>query len=305
MQRFAELLKTAGDETRLRIIRLIKKYPLNVSELTEILGFAQSGISRHLGHLKKAGIIKEQREGMWNYYYPMNQNEGDEETRAFNAYLDSRITISDNEHADHLKLMEVIKKREAGTRGLNERLLEPGQSWQVWSRTLALLLPGLDVADFGCGDGVLSLEMARFAKSVVSIDNNSKAVAQTRKMIARAGVSNVTLLEESLENTSIDSDSVDIVFLSQTLHHLKDPVLGLEVAARVLKNGGRVLIMELFEHRENWVMEKLGHKHLGFKSSYLKKIIKQAGFEIAYSEVMGSGGKDLFKVILACGVRVK
>lgn len=303
MEQFAKLFKTAGDETRLRIIRLIKQYPLNVSELTEILGFAQSGISRHLGQLKKTGLIKEHREGMWNYYYPINPDEAEPEISAFYQYLYSRLSLSDHNHSDDIKLMEVIKKRETGAKGLNERLLEPGQSWQAWSRTLALLLPGFDVADFGCGDGILSIEMAKFARSVISIDNNAKAIARTAKLIARTGKSNITLFEESLEETSIEAETIDIVFFSQSLHHLKDPLTGLKEAFRVLKKGGRILVMELSEHDECWVKEKLGHLHTGFKPSYLKKIIKQAGFDLSSSEVINSGDKDSFKVILSCGIK--
>ncbi len=300
MQRFADLMKTAGDETRLRIIRLVKQYPLNVSELTEILGLAQSGISRHLGQLKKAGLIKERREGMCNYYYPLSMNESDDEVAAFIAYLDSRLDMPDT-NADHIRLMEIIKRRESGTRGLNERLLEPGQSWQVWSKTLALLLPGYTVADFGCGDGILSIEMARFATSVISIDRNSKAIAQTEKLIARSGATNITLLQESLEKTSIEPASIDIVFFSQSLHHLDDPVSGLTEAARVLVKGGRILIMELAEHKESWVREKLGHVHLGFDLSTLEASVKKAGFNITCSEKISSGDSDLFQVILICG----
>lgn len=302
MQQFAELMKTAGDETRLRLIRLVKQYPLNVSELTEILGLAQSGVSRHLGHLKKAGLIREQREGMCNYYYPVSLNESDEEVAAFSSYIDSRLSLAEN-HEDHIKLMAVINKRESGTTGLNERLLEPGQSWQVWSKTLALLLPECIVADFGCGDGILSVEMARFASSVYSVDNNPKAIARTEKLIARSGSRNITLLEESLEKTSIDSDSVDIVFFSQSLHHLEDPVQGLAEAARILVDGGRILIMELAEHHEDWVREKLGHIHAGFSMSHLQKLVKKAGFDITHSETINSGDKDTFQVILMGGVK--
>lgn len=302
MQRFAELMKTAGDETRLRIIRLVKRYPLNVSELTEILGFAQSGVSRHLGQLKKSGLIQERREGMCNYYYPVSLNESDPEVAAFSTYISSRLNLSET-HEDHIKLMTVIKQRESGTTGLNERLLEPGQSWQVWSKTLALLLPECVVADFGCGDGILSVEMSRFASHVYSVDNNPKAIARTEKLIARSGVSNISLVEESLEKTSIESESVDIVFFSQSLHHLEDPVKGLKEAARVLVKGGRILIMELAEHKEAWVRKKLGHLHQGFSMSTLQKLVKMAGFDLTCSETINSGEKDIFKVILIGGVK--
>lgn len=302
MQQFAELMKTAGDETRLRIIRLIKQFPLNVSELTEILGVAQSGVSRNLGHLKKAGLIREKREGMCNFYYPASLSESDDEVSAFYTYLDSRLKISEND-PDHIRLIEIIKRREKGSTGLNERLLEPGESWQVWSKVLALLLPECVVADFGCGDGILSVEMARFASHVYCVDNNPKAIAGTEKLIARSGAGNISLLEESLEHTSINADCVDVVFFSQSLHHLQDPVKGLKEAFRVLKKGGRILIMELAEHKEEWVRKKLGHLHQGFSMSTLQKFVKQAGFELTCSEKINSGDKDTFQVILMSGIK--
>lgn len=300
MQKFAELMKTTGDETRLRIIRLVKQFPLNVGELTEILGLAQSGVSRHLGQLKKAGLIQEKREGMCNFYYPVSLNETDDEVAAFLEYINKRLRLTDADE-DHSKLMAVIRKRESGTTGLNERLLEPGLSWQAWSRTLALLLPNCTVADFGCGDGILSVEMARFASHVYSVDNNPKAIARTEKLIARSGTGNISLLEESLEKTSIDDESVDIVFLSQTLHHLQDPVSGLKEANRVLVKNGKVLIMELAEHSEDWVRKKLGHLHQGFSMPVLQKFVKQAGFDLTYSETINSGSGDTFQVILMAG----
>lgn len=302
MQKFAEFMKAAADETRLRIIRLVKQYPLNVGELTEILGLAQSGVSRHLGQLKKAGLIRERREGMCNYYYPAGLNESDEEVAAFSDYIDSRLTLMEN-HDDHTRLMAVIKKRKSVTTGLNERLLEPGQSWRIWSKTLALLIPECIVADLGCGDGILSVEMARFASHVYSVDNNPKAIAGTEQLIARSGVGNISLLEESIEKTSIDSGSVDIVFFSQSLHHLEDPLKGLSEAARILGRGGRILIMELAEHNEDWVREKLGHLHQGFSMSSLQKLVKEAGFDLTCSEKISSSDKDIFQVILMGGIK--
>lgn len=302
MQQFTELMKAVADETRLRIIRLLKQYPLNVGELTEILGLAQSGVSRHLGQLKKAGLIREKREGMCNYYYPVKAKESEGEIAAFTSYMDSRLCLSDD-HEDQAKLMGVIRKRDSGSTGLNERLLEPGQSWRIWSKTLALLIPECTVADFGCGDGILSVEMARFASQVFSVDNNPRAIARTEQLIARSGVTNISLLEESLEKTSIPSESIDIVFFSQSLHHLIDPVNGLKEAARILNRGGKVLIMELAEHKEEWVRTKMGHLHQGFSMSALQSFVKKAGFELLASEKISSREKDSFQVILMSGIK--
>src|SRR4029434_3281755 len=106
---------------------------------------------------------------------------------------------------------------------LNERLLEPGRSWFLWAGALASLLPPLDVADFGCGTGVLSVSIARWARSVVAIDQNRAALAQARARARREGLRNVTFLREDLHHLSLPSGRTGLVVISQSLHHVEEP----------------------------------------------------------------------------------
>src|SRR5262245_61349772 len=194
----ANALKLLGDDTRLRLLRLIVREPLNVSEITSILGLAQSGISRHLSLLKKAGLVEERREGVWSYYQipgalllldaegPRNngngsEEEADPELRQVWGFVKTRLGDAADSYGDLPRLAEVLRQRENYGGGLNEKLLEPGQSWFAWSRGLQSLLPQVDAIDLGCGDGSITVEIGRFARRVVGIDVNPRALVAARK----------------------------------------------------------------------------------------------------------------------------
>ena len=96
---------------------------------------------------------------------------------------------------------------------------------------------------------------------------------------------NVSFLVEDASNLSLSSESLDVVFFSQSLHHLENPQKGLHEAARILRPGGQVLVMELASHQEEWVLEKLGHKWLGFEKKFLIDCMQNAGLKNLFSEV--------------------
>jgi ArsR family transcriptional regulator len=100
---------------------------------------------------------------------------------------------------------------------------------------------------------------------------------------------------------SLPSESLDAVFFSQSLHHLDDPESGLHEAARILRPGGQVLIMELASHNEDWVLEKLGHKWFGFEKESLMDYMHKAGFDNLYSEILPFRREELFQIILSAG----
>ena len=140
VEQLAQILRLLGDETRLRILVLLSKHPLNVSELTSILGVAQSGVSRHLGHLRKLGLIQEQKAGVWTYYQLSGPEIGDEQLKLLWSYVHHQLGELEDPFNDQVRLQEVIRQRELGGPGLNERLLEPGQTWYAWSRLLGMLI---------------------------------------------------------------------------------------------------------------------------------------------------------------------
>ncbi|HEX7928446.1 MAG TPA: metalloregulator ArsR/SmtB family transcription factor [bacterium] len=314
----ANALKLLGDDTRLRLLRLIVREPLNVSEITSILGLAQSGISRHLSLLKKAGLVEERREGVWSYYQipaallrldaegldgDGGEEEADPELREVWAFVKTRLGDAADPSGDLPRLAEVLRQRENYGGGLNEKLLEPGQSWFAWSRALQSLLPQVDAIDLGCGDGSITVEIGRFARKVVGIDVNPRALVAARKRAEREKLGNVVFKEDHMENLKEKDSTYDLAVLCQSLHHMAEPAKGIQEAVRVLRPGGRLLIVDLAPHKEQWVLSKLGHVHLGFDPPQLERVMTDAGLtRITVEEVHQRRG-EVFRVIVITGLK--
>lgn len=303
MEKITQALRLLGDETRLRILNLTTKVPLNVSELTAILGLAQSGVSRHLSHLKKLGLLNERKNGIWSYYQLVGSEELAPELKLFWHYLQEQLSELGDPFRDEVRLKEILRQREDSIAGLNQHLLEPGQSWLTWSRTLGFFVPPLDVVDLGCGDGTITAEMARFSRSVVGIDNNSQILAAATERMERHHFKHVTLIQDQMEALSLPTASTDFALFSQSLHHLEEPQLGINEAVRILRPGGRVVVMELAPHGEEWVREKLGHLWLGFEPETLKEMMENARLNSIAMEINPQYWGEAFRVILATGIK--
>jgi ArsR family transcriptional regulator len=187
--------------------------------------------------------------------------------------------------------------------GDERRQLVPGRSWAAWARALGLLLPPMDVADLGCGEGYLTIEASRWARRVVSIDQSADVLARARALAARRNVSNVTWKRGLLEHLPLADESVDLALLSQALHHAENPARALAEARRILRPGGRVLILDLREHGETWVRAKLGDRWLGFGDDGLKSLMSDAGFSDVAVRVGARRAGDPFAVLIGVGVR--
>lgn len=303
------LLRLLGDETRLRLLRLLSKEALNVSELTAVLGVAQSGVSRHLGLLRDAGLVAEKRAGTFAWY-SLAPDVGDEsDARAglwawLTAEFRRRTTAT---RADDSRLEEVRRLRKENFQqhgaGDERRQLVPGRSWAAWARALGLLMPPLDVADLGCGEGYVTIEVARFAKTVVAVDQSKAVLDRAKAMATRRRVRNVTWKRGRLERLPLDDGSADLALLSQALHHAEDPSRALAEAHRVLRPDGRLLLLDLREHQEQWVSQQLGDRWLGFSDQQLESLIRDAGFDDVTVKVGARKAGDPFVVLIARGTK--
>lgn len=341
MLELANSLKLLGDDTRLRILRLIAREPLNVSEITSILGLAQSGISRHLSLLRKAGLVEERREGIWTYYSiqallavgghgeadpgGFSHEEGNRDSASGLSangniangngngvsegalgtvwdFVREQLSSADDPFSDLPRLTEVLRQRENFGGGLNEKLLEPGQSWFAWSRALHFLLPPLEAIDLGCGDGTITVEISRFASRVVGVDANARAIEAAKKRAERERRENVEFKLSRIEDLKEPDASFDLAVYSQSLHHMERPEVGLKAARRLLRPGGRLIVVDLAPHKQGWVREKLGHAHLGFEPEHLTAMLKQAGFTRSSLEEVHQRRGEVFRVILASAV---
>src|SRR5690349_5506601 len=207
MKAASALYRLLGDEARLRLLRVLARERLNVTELTGVLGLAQSGVSRHLGLLKDAGLVAEEREGGFSYYRLADPLDG-ERAGALAALLQQQFESADSDptvRADEARLQEVMRLRKenfdthAGPDTRDARQLVPGRSWAAWSRALGLLMPPIKVADLGCGEGYLTIEAARWASRVIAVDRSEAVLHRARSLARRRRVSNVIWKKGELE----------------------------------------------------------------------------------------------------------
>lgn len=301
------LYRLLGDEARLRLLRVLRRERLNVTELTGILGLAQSGVSRHLGLLKDAGLVVEEKDAGYTYYRVPEAARG-EENRAVWSVLEEQFEAADGDasvRADEARLQEVLRLRKenfdthgsADTR--DARQLVPGRSWAAWSRALGMLLPPLRVADLGCGEGYLTIEASRWAAQVIAVDRSDVVLDRAKALARRRHVSNVVWKRGELEKLPIRDGSVDVALLSQALHHADQPARAVAEAARITVPDGRVLVLDLREHREEWVRAKLGDRTLGFNDGELKRMLTEAGLVDVKVGVGARKAGDPFTVLIA------
>jgi ubiquinone/menaquinone biosynthesis C-methylase UbiE len=177
----------------------------------------------------------------------------------------------------------------------------PGRSWAAWSRALGFLLSPLKVADLGCGEGYLTIEAARWASRVIAVDRSQVVLKRARGLARRRRVSNIIWKQGELEKLPIPDASVDVALLSQALHHSRDPVRAVAEASRVTRPGGRVLVLDLREHQEEWVRGKLGDRRLGFADEELHTMLTKAGLADVKVGVGSRKSGDPFTVLLATG----
>jgi ArsR family transcriptional regulator len=303
------LLKLLGDETRLRLLRLVGREALNVSELTAVLGVAQSGVSRHLGLLREAGIVAEQKAGTFTWYRlaPALLESGGAQAGLW-AWLSTELARhTPATREDDARLEEVRRVRQESFRqhggGDERRQLVPGRSWAAWSRALGLLMPPLEVVDLGCGEGYLTIETALWAKHVTGVDRSAEVLARARELAQKRKVRNITWKRGTIEQAPVEDASVDLVLLSQALHHVEKPDAALAEAHRILRPGGRVLLLDLREHDERWVADKLGDQWLGFSDLAIRELLDHAGFDDVDVRIGARQAGDPFVVLIAKGQR--
>ena len=307
----AALFRLLGDDARLRILRLLDAEQLNVSELTSILGIAQSGVSRHLGLLKEAGLVEERKDGGFTFFRlsPSLQSGGNGFGPVWpllRAQFDAAAQTSEG-RADAARLEEVrrVRKENFDEHGAESERgqIVPGRSWAAWARALGHLLPELEIADLGCGEGYLTIEASRFAKRVIAVDRSGAVLDRARESAKRRGIRNVDWKRGEIEDLPIQDASVDVALLSQALHHAGDPAKALAEAVRIVRPGGRVLLLELRRHEEHWVTERLGDKWLGFEDDELKRLLETAGLSGVKVSIGARRARDPFTVLIASGAK--
>ena len=302
-------LRALADPTRLRIMALLEKGDLSVNELQEITRMGQSRISTHLGLLQDAGLLQSRREGK-RTFYKLN-HDADTVGSEF-IQLAVRGAKETHEHAaDQLNLRRILARRNEQAQvyfnqiaGRFDRVYGPGRSWQAFGHLLLRILPPLTVADLGSGEGLLSELLARRCKKVIAVDNSEKIVAFGAAKAKKNGLKNLEFRLGDLENPPIEPQSVDLVILSQALHHAAVPANAIHSTFKMLRSGGQIMILDLLQHNFQKARELYGDRWLGFAESDLHRWLEEAGFKkVEISVVAREEQSPHFQTILAGGVK--
>ena len=267
-------LRALADPTRLRIVALLEKDELSVNELQEITRMGQSRISTHLGLLQDAALVQSRRQGK-RTFYRLSQ-EADATARDFIEVAIRGAKKMPEHSPDQVNLKRILARRNDQQQvyfnqvaGRFDRSYGPGRSWQAFGLLLLRILPPLVVADLGAGEGLLSELLARRCRKVIAVDNSDKIVAFGAAKAKKNGLKNLEFRRGDLQDPPIDAQSVDLVILSQALHHAKDPARCVAAAARILKSGGQIMILDLLQHQFEQARELYGDLWLGFAESDL------------------------------------
>lgn len=286
MARTLKSLRALADPTRLRILALLERGELSVHELQSVTTLVQSRISTHLALLQEAGLVRSRREGKRAFY---RIAESGDPHLTENLQLGLRAARELPEHeSDSINLRRTLARRENHAKpffdqisGRFDRSYGPGRSWQAFGQLLLRLLPPLTVADLGSGEGLLGELLALRCKKVIAVDNSEKIIAFGAAQARKAGLENLEFRHGDLQEPPIEPESVDVVILSQALHHAEDPQRAIRSAHRILRNPGQILILDFRHHGLEQVRELYGDRWLGFTESDLAFWIEQAGFRQA------------------------
>ncbi len=302
----SRMLKAVGDETRLRLLNLLRQEELSVGDLTEVLNVAQSRVSTHLMLLKEVGLVSDRRAGRRTFYSPTPAALGGLAGQALRDADGSTEFV-----ADLAGLEALVRRRREESRSYFDRVaatfgeqILPGRTWEGLARALLTLAPRGRYVDLGIGDGLLTLMLAEVAERVTAVDISPEMLGQLASRARAAGLSNIDPVEGELEALPLPDGGFDVAILSQALHHAEQPLRALTEAFRVLAPGGRLLVIELLAHGEEWVREKLQHRQLGFTETSLEALLRSAGFEFAtVQRVARDPHPPHFMTLVATGVR--
>lgn len=288
-------LKAAGESTRLRILMLLRECEFNVKDLTRILTQSQPRISRHLKLLVEAGLVQRFREGSWVYFRLVEPAAGEDADSAeyTSAGAVNRALLSTLDRSDPV----LVRDRERAEAVKRERAQAAQAYFQDhasdWDRIRALHLAEAEVetamrdvlgsgpfdmlVDLGTGTGRAIELFAGQARQVIGIDVNQAMLAYARAKLERAGLGHAQVRQGDLYNLPLGDARADAVILHQVLHFLDDPGRALREAARLLKPGGHILIVDFAPHDLEFLRHEFAHQRLGFSGDQMRQWLAAAG----------------------------
>jgi ubiquinone/menaquinone biosynthesis C-methylase UbiE/DNA-binding transcriptional ArsR family regulator len=278
-----EHMTALSDPTRCRMLLLLEKHELTVSELCAILQMPQSSVSRHLKTLSDDAWATSRRDGT-SRFYSMPVDDLDAGARRLWPLIREQVATTSAAGQDDRRLRGVLARRRAKSQeffataaGEWDRLRSDlfGDQFFLWA-LLGLIDPAIVVGDLGCGTGQLTEIVAPYVKRVIAVDGSPDMLDAARVRVGDA--SNVDVRKGELENLPIDGGELDAAMLSLVLHYSPAPARALTEVARVLRPGGRVLVVDMLPHDRQEYQQQMGHVWLGFSDKQITRFLTGAGF---------------------------
>jgi ubiquinone/menaquinone biosynthesis C-methylase UbiE/DNA-binding transcriptional ArsR family regulator len=276
-------LASLADTTRSRILLLLDRRELTVSELCSVLQLPQSTVSRHLKALSDSGWIASRAEGTSNLY-TITRDDLDPSARRLGLLVREQVGSTKAAAQDQRRLQAILASRRtksqeffSSSAGQWDRLREELFGAHLHLAAFAALAePEWVVGDLGCGTGHVSASLAPFVARVIAVDSSTAMLQAAKRRLQE--FDNIDLRRGELEALPIDDARVEIATMMLVLHYVPEPGNALAEAARVLKPGGRILIVDMLPHdRENY-RQQMGHVWLGFSDEHIRQMLQESGF---------------------------
>ncbi|MCB9872245.1 MAG: metalloregulator ArsR/SmtB family transcription factor [Planctomycetes bacterium] len=283
METLQRAFKTLTDPTRMRILFLLEREELAVQELVQILATAQSTVSRHLGILRESGLLRDRREGT-SIYYRFEEPTGSDWSETWR--LARRSLASDpTAQRDLASLGVVLRQREVRSRRWFEQV---GPEWddirrvfndEVYrARAITRLVPRqLRVADIGTGTGILARELAMVGVNVVAIDRSERMLEAARANLDDRLAARIDFRLGSVDSLPVEDGELDAAMAHMVLHYVASPGEAVQEMARIVRPGGRVVVVEFAQHEHEWLQRELGVVWQGFTSDAVARWFEDAG----------------------------
>jgi ArsR family transcriptional regulator len=291
-----DVLKAVGEPTRLRLLALLAAGDLTVTDLTEILGQSQPRISRHLKLLGEAGLIDRYQEGAWAYFRLKHDGKATALTRALLKYTSENdpVLLRDGDRLAAVKRTRAERAQAYFSRNAAEwdalRALHVADEY-VDSALIDLIgdQPIDAFLDLGTGTGRMLQLLSGLYRQGVGVDASRDMLAVARANLDKANITTASVRHGDIFNLPLDAQDFDLITIHQVLHFLDQPELAITEAARMLRPGGRLVIIDLAPHALEYLRADHAHLRLGFSHAAMQEWLTKVGLDVEKVEDLHSG----------------
>ena len=304
-QALTATLKAAGEATRLRLLTLIADAELTVTDLTAILRQSQPRLSRHLRLLAEAGLVERHREGSWAFFRLGEAGGAADIARTLIARLDPNdaIVARDRERLAAVRAARVAAaqnyfRRHAAEWDRIRRLHVTDAAVEEATRSVLAEQPIRSLLDLGTGTGRMLELFAEDIERGLGLDLSLDMLALARTRLDRAGLKHCTVRHGDIYDLALPRGTFDVVIIHQVLHFLDDSARAIKEAARVLRPGGRLLVIDFAPHDLEFLRDEHAHRRLGFAAETVSQWLEAAGLDLLRQQTLPPGPEGKIAVSL-------